>query len=113
MKGRPPTKEEKHFWDLLARHVGCIACYLDGYFNDYCSIHHIDGRTKPDAHKLVLPLCAGHHQKGTGSNPNMIAVHPDKFRFQEKYGSQMELLQLCKDILRKKGVNSVILDLGQ
>jgi hypothetical protein len=43
----------------------------------------------------VLPLCAGHHQKGTGPNPSLIAVHPNKARFEERYGSQMELLDEC------------------
>ena len=95
MKGKPPNKEEKSFHDDLCRYVGCIACRIDGVFNDYVSIHHIDGRTKKGSHMLVLPLCAGHHQAGTGNNPDMIAVHPDKWRFQERYGTQLELLQMC------------------
>ena len=98
MKGRNPTVEEKALWDRLAREVGCIACRLDGRINTHVSIHHIDGRTKPGAHKLVLPLCAGHHQDGTGA-PGLIAVHPWKKRFENHYGKQLLLLEICMKIL--------------
>jgi hypothetical protein len=86
-----PTKAEKAHWDKVAQ-LGCIACIKDGYRNPLVSIHHIDGRTKKGAHMKVLPLCAGHHQDGTGNDKNMIAVHPYKARFEEAYGKQEELL---------------------
>ena len=91
MKGRPPTAEEARFMDAIAK-LGCIPCRKDGWENLDVSIHHIDGRTKEGAHFLVLGLCAGHHQAGTGPNPALIAVHPDKARFEAKYGTQRELL---------------------
>lgn len=93
MKGRTPTAAELDLWDALAE-LGCIACHKDGRFNPHVSIHHIDGRTKPGAHRKVLPLCAGHHQDGTGA-PGLIAVHPYKARFEERYGKQTELLDDC------------------
>ncbi|MOA33025.1 hypothetical protein D3C78_1542830 [compost metagenome] len=62
------------------------------------SIHHIDGRTKPGAHSRVLPLCAGHHQDGYGA-PGLIAVHPYKARFEKQYGPQLELLEMCLQII--------------
>lgn len=102
MKGKTPTKAEKAFHDQLAQ-LGCIACYLDGRFNDQVSIHHIDGRTKPGAHMKVLPLCAGHHQDGTGM-PGLVAVHPWKARFEKLYGRQEELLALCKELLARRAV---------
>ena len=91
------TAEEKELWDRLAG-LGCIACMKDGYFNPHVSIHHIDGRTKPGCHKLVLPLCAGHHQDGTGA-PGLIAVHPWKARFEKNYGTQLELLANCMELI--------------
>lgn len=94
MKGRPPTAEESRFMDAIAK-LGCIACRKDGWENLDVSVHHIDGRTKPSAHLLVLPLCAGHHQAGTGPNSALIAVHPDKARFEARYGTQRELLTEC------------------
>lgn len=101
MKGRTPTAEEKRFHSMLAA-LGCIACHLDGHHNPVVSIHHIDGRTKPGAHLRVLPLCAGHHQDGTGA-PGLVAVHPWKSRFEARYGSQHELLDLCERLLAERG----------
>lgn len=98
MKGRPPTAEEARFMDRMGK-LPCIACLKDGRENHEISLHHIDGRTKPGAHFLVLPLCAGHHQQGTGPNPTLIAVHPNKARFQERYGTQMELLDECGHLI--------------
>lgn len=98
MKGRRPTAEEARFMDAIAK-LGCVACRKDGWENLDVSVHHVDGRTKPGAHMLVLPLCAGHHQDGTGANPTLIAVHPHKARFEERYGTQRELLAECMAML--------------
>ena len=98
MKGRPPTAEEARFMDKMGA-LPCIACLKDGWTNHVISLHHIDGRTKPGAHFLVLPLCGGHHQDGTGANATLIAVHPYKARFEERYGTQRELLAECVDML--------------
>jgi len=101
MKGRPPTAEEAQFMSAIAA-LGCIACKKDGWHNPDVSVHHIDGRTKPGAHLLVLPLCAGHHQDGTGPNPALIAVHPYKARFEERYGAQRALLAECVAMIKSK-----------
>jgi len=97
-KQRPVTAEEQVFWDHLAG-LGCIACMKDGVYQSLVSIHHVDGRTKPGCHKLVLPLCAGHHQDGTGENKSLIAVHPWKARFEARYGTQEELMAECAELL--------------
>ena len=72
--------------------LGCLACLKDGNVNPWISLHHIDGRTKPGAHMLVIGLCAGHHQDGTGGDKTMVAVHPYKARFEQRYGTQRQLL---------------------
>lgn len=96
MKGRTVTTEQRRFHDMLARHIGCIACRAHGIFNDFVSIHHIDGRTKPDAHWLVLPLCGPHHQDdGSG----VLAIHPWKRRFIAQYGRERVLLAECVQAL--------------
>lgn len=95
MKGRNPTAEQKRFWSALAE-LGCIACRADGRYNPVVSIHHIDGRTKPDAHWLVLPLC-GPHNQDTG-HEYIIPVHPYKARFEKRYGRQIDLLKTCCDL---------------
>lgn len=103
MKGTTPSAKQKRFHDLLASNIGCQACYQDnGVRNTHVSIHHIDGRTKPHAHWHVLPLCAGHHQDGYGA-PGMIAVHPFKARFEQRYGRQLDLLADAVAELRRQG----------
>lgn len=103
---RAPTKLEKLLWSHMAETVGCVACHLDGRCNLVVSIHHIDGRTKPGCHKKVLPLCAGHHQDATGEDKALIAVHPDKARFERRYGPQLELLALVHQLLGAPSVAS-------
>lgn len=98
MKGRPPTAMEAWFMDCMGK-LPCICCLKDGWENRAISLHHVDGRTKSGAHFLVLPLCAGHHQDGTGPNPSLIAVHPYKARFEARYGTQMDLLAECMAML--------------
>lgn len=105
MKGRNPTAEQKRWHDLLVGVVGCIACRVEhGVLNDFCSIHHVDGRTKLHAHWYVLPLCAGHHQHGTGpdSFPG-VAVHPFKAQFEARYGRQADLVGQCARIVAEAG----------
>ena len=102
MKGATRTKAHKSYHNAMAR-LGCIACYMDGWYNDYVSIHHIDGRTKPHAHWLVIPLCAGHHQDGTGNDKSMVAVHPYKRQFEDRYAHQFGLYQKCVLMLKDMG----------
>ena len=89
------------YWMALAS-LGCIACRKDGHFVSPVSIHHIDGRTKPDASWRVLPLCARHHQTGGKDAP---AIHPWKRRFEERYGTQAELMAECVNILMERRLN--------
>ena len=105
MKGRSPTKEEKQYHDDLCREIGCIVCWhCFDKFNDYCSIHHIDGRTKPNAHKLVIALCAKHHQEEPGDRERGIyAIHPYKRHFEEYYAPQSELKHIADTILKSLG----------
>jgi len=93
MHGKTPTKAEKALHAKIAA-LGCIACHLDGRFNSYVSIHHIAGRTAPGAHLKVLALCSEHHQTGGIDAP---AIHPWKARFEAKYGTQAELLNITME----------------
>lgn len=100
-KQRPVTPEEKAMWDRLATEIGCVACMKHGQFNTHVSIHHVDGRTKPGCHQLVLPLCAPHHQQHDADPAHRVAVHPNKARFEKLYGTQEELMALCAELLEK------------
>lgn len=102
MKGSSVSAASKRFHEQLAS-IGCIACLKDGRNNPIVSIHHIEGRTRQGAHMKVLPLCAGHHQDGTGA-PGLVAVHPWKRRFEDMYGSQEQLLAECLEIIRQRSI---------
>ena len=97
------NKSEKKHQDNVAS-LGCIACAKDGYINTYVSIHHCDGRTKKGSHMKVLALCAGHHQDGAGNDKTLIAIHPFKARFEERYGTQNELMAETQIKLIDKGL---------
>ncbi|UCP00084.1 Ref family protein [Metapseudomonas lalkuanensis] len=100
MQGRAVTKEQQRWHDLLCSVVGCIACRVGlKRFNDYCSIHHVDGRTKPHAHWYVLSLCGGHHQTGGEG----VALHHNKARFEANFGTEDELLALSAKIIAEEG----------
>jgi hypothetical protein len=101
MKGRPPTAGEARFMDAIAS-LGCIACLKDGRHEPVVSIHHIDGRTKPGAHFLVLPLCGPHHQQDDTDLRGRISVHGMKATFQARYGTQQELLAECVEMLTRR-----------
>lgn len=101
MKGRPTNAAERRFHDALCS-LGCIACRRRGIRNTHCSVHHIDGRTKPWAHWLVLPLCGPHHQDD--GTTGAIAVHPHKAQFEEMFGKQRDLLRMCLNLLEEQGV---------
>ena len=91
MKGRAPTAGEREFMDKIAS-LGCLACATEGITNPWISLHHIAGRTAPGAHMLVLGLCAPHHQHDDTDPRGRIGVHPHKARFEQRYGTQLELL---------------------
>jgi len=82
-----------------AREIGCIACVKVGRIIpfevpiEYTAIHHIEGKTKEDAHFLTIPLCPGCHQQ----NPD--AVHRDRTQFEENYGTEYDLLDYTREIL--------------
>ncbi|MES2349121.1 MAG: Ref family recombination enhancement nuclease [Pseudomonadota bacterium] len=98
-KQRAVTELEKLHWNRLSA-LGCIACMIDHVHQPIVSIHHVDGRTKPGCHMLVLPLCAEHHQQDDTDPRGRIAVHPNKARFEAKYGTQIELMARCAALLK-------------
>ena len=79
--------------------LGCVACKKDGIFNDHCLPHHINGRTKPGAHRQVISLCAPHHQHDDTDPMGRIGVHPFTARFENMYGSQYDLLAEVMEII--------------
>jgi len=108
MSGRSANKAQSQWHHDIGDICGCICCLLDGHPRDFTepahvSIHHCAGRTKSYSHDFVLPLCAGHHQRGYGPLSTMLAVHGNKARFIEAYGREIELLETCAQLVEVAG----------
>ncbi len=103
LKGRSATVEEKRYQDKIGA-LPCIACSLHGRESPMISLHHVYGRTIPDAHKFVLPLCAYHHDTLLPAElramyPDMIPVHArgkfgGKCQFNRYNAPEPDLLRL-------------------
>jgi hypothetical protein len=76
VKGRNPTAKEKRHMDKVSQ-LGCIVCRNQGNLFVPSEIHHTQGKTKVNAHFLVLPLCFQHHREGT-MNGLWVSRHPWK-----------------------------------
>lgn len=100
MKGRAPTTEEQRFMDAVGS-LPCIACMKDGRHETVISLHHIDGRTKPGAHLMVLPLCGPHHQQDDSDLLKRPSVHGRKATFTARYGTELELLTEVRALLAR------------
>lgn len=100
-KARPgkgaPTKEERAWMDAITR-LGCICCLLDGVEPRPTTVHHILRGGVRMGHLYSLPACdPGHHQ---GGQPlGLISRHPYKARFEERYGTEAQLLELVKRLV--------------
>lgn len=95
MKGRSPTAQEKKYMDMVCDH-GCLVCRdLMGYGYSPCCPHHTDGKTKPEAHFKIIGLCGNHHQNGGEG----VAIHFNKYQFEQNYGTEQDLLILQMRVL--------------
>ena len=81
--------------------LGCIVCRV--YYHTYSPpcIHHLLGikyraMGKKAADKDSIPLCPHHHQYGTKEHP---AVHSHPELFEERFGTQEELLEMTNKLL--------------
>jgi len=101
MKGRTPTKDERAWLDAISD-LGCIVCILFNYCWSPASPHHIDGKTKPGAHRRTIPLCGRHHQiPGEG----YISRHGHgRSLFEAEYGTEDHLLEQTERILLERGI---------
>jgi hypothetical protein len=78
---------------------GCIVCRLHYDCYTPCEIHHINGKTKPDAHLETIGLCFPHHRQGE-NNERFVSRHPFKAEFIRRYGTEEELLRKLREIVK-------------
>jgi hypothetical protein len=99
MNGKTPTKGEREWLNAITG-LGCIVCLREHEEATPASPHHIDGSTKPGAHRKTIPLCWAHHQGNSdGTKQPFISRHPFKARFVKAYGDEYSLLADCRERL--------------
>ena len=96
MTKKSMTKKER---DHVSRVVemGCIVCVNLEYGETPAEAHHIGNGawgTKATSYE-VIPLCPTHHRTGGYG----VAVHSGRMGFEEKYGTEQELLAQTLDWL--------------
>jgi len=91
LKGRAPTKAEQLHMSKVAA-LGCVCCRLDKGIESPAIIHHCKGKTIPNAHFYVLPLCYLHHTSGADCD-KYTSRHPHKARFEQRYGTEQHLIE--------------------
>ena len=97
MRGRTPTKSEQAHMDRV-RELGCIVCLNEGKHTPP-AIHHIEGKTKEGAHYKTIGLCYYHHQEGSDCEA-YTSRHDFKARFENRYGTEQELLAQVEEMLK-------------
>jgi hypothetical protein len=98
---RKPTVAEAAWMDAITT-FGCIACYIDGWPKTPGAVHHILRGGRRIGHRHTISLCdPGHHQNGA---PDKISRHPWKARFEEKYGTEAELLRRTEFLVKAEGL---------
>lgn len=93
---RVVKKAEKEHLQKVAE-MGCIACVNLGLGETPAEIHHIGNGTmsKRASNYEVIPLCHFHHRTGNIGD----AVHAGRKSFEEKHGTEQELLKQTMDWL--------------
>ena len=91
------TKDEEKYQNDL-RESGCIVCRL--YVGTWtpADIHHILHAKKRIDEYHVLPLCFFHHRAGIDS-ARCVSRHPYKARFEQRYGTEAELLAKAREVI--------------
>lgn len=93
-----PTKEEARWMAAIAE-FGCIVCWLEYRARTPAAVHHILSGGRRIGHLETIPLCdPGHHQNAAPGS-GMISRHPDKARFESRYGAEQYLLEQTRLVL--------------
>lgn len=94
---RTPTVAEKRWMDAITA-IGCIACRIDGRPGVPGAVHHLLRGGFRIGHLHTICLCdPGHHKDG--GPMGLVSRHPWKARFEARYGTEEELLELSRRLV--------------
>ena len=103
MSKKQNKAEKEHYKKVAA--LGCIICRLQGYHDTPAEIHHIrtgSGMGQRSSNFDVIPLCPVHHRLGYKDKKEGIeefGYHQSPARFEESYGTELELLETTRGLL--------------
>jgi len=126
-KEKPVNKSEKELHNRMGQ-LGCIVCRnmglgledMDSTNVNYISIHHCDGRTKPNCHLKCLPLCQWHHDQPMPLElqklyPDVFPIHAKgkhggKSDWEKMNGTQKELIKQVWELI---GFTPILIEFDQ
>lgn len=84
------TKAERQWMSAIAEQP-CIVC---GRFP--VQLHHLLSGGRRIGHLHTIPLCQPHHQGGF-NDAQIVSRHPYKRAFEERYGTEQQLLERVRE----------------
>lgn len=106
MAKKGKTKDEKTHLNRVAE-LGCIVCYRQGNAGTPAEIHHLRagaGMGERSSYFRTLPLCRIHHRQGGHGE---IGFHQAPRSFEERYGTEKELLEVVYGLIGYKAEDCV------
>lgn len=101
MHGKTPNKAEKQWMNWIAN-FGCIVCHNQGRGYVPAAVHHILSGGIRMGHLYTIPLCQPGHHKDAPKGCGEVSRHPNRVEFEERYGTEMELLGQLKALKERQ-----------
>jgi hypothetical protein len=99
--GKTPTKAEKEWMDKIVR-LGCIVCRTQNRGYVPALPHHLLNESGHRiGHMHTIPLCDPGHHQGAPKSSGEVSRHPNKARFEAKYGTEEFLLEVTQEAVRR------------
>lgn len=87
------NKQERQWMDAISQ-LGCCVCSRSPV-----QIHHLLSGGRRIGHLSSIPLCQPHHQGGF-NDAKIVSRHPYKRAFEERYGTEQQLLERVRERVR-------------
>lgn len=101
MHGTTPTKAERDWMNKITR-LGCIVCRVQGRGYVPALPHHMLNESgRRHGHMHTIPLCDPGHHQGAPKKSGEVSRHPNKARFEAKYGTEEFLLEVTQEAVRR------------
>lgn len=97
-QGKVAASATEAAWMAQVAAYGCIVCRQQHGIQVPAEVHHILSGGRRMGHLFSIGLCPAHHRGGAGDGL-FISRHPYKARFEQAYGTELELLEELRALL--------------